>query len=434
VPEVMRWQSIDESLGDGDVSRARYVSRSFHDLEMERLWPRVWQMACHQDEIPAVGDATVYEIGDHSVIVVRAAADTFRAYPNSCLHRGTKLCPEDGRYKEFRCPFHAWTWHLDGTLKDIPSRWDFPQLDDRALSLPEVRVDTWGGFVFVNLDPNAPPLREHLGGLPDHYGRWPLEDRPAVLWVRREVDCNWKAGIEAFIEGYHVIGTHPQTVPFNGDADSQYDTWPGEPNFSRFVFAAAVPGYHVGYDIAEQEIADEFFEQAGLGAADGGPVTVPEGTRAHAVLAARLRELSGPTAALDLEALSDSEVLDGIQYFLFPNLVPFGGIGTSLTYRFRPLGHDPNRCLFEIYVLGLQPRVDDPARPRLEPHDVAPGGCFADFPEFGILGQILDQDTRIMHLNQAGLRASPQRGNVLGVYQESRIRHLHRTLDEFVAR
>ena len=69
-----------------------------------------------------------------------------------------------------------------------------------------------------NLDPDAAPLSEHLGGLPDHYGRWPLEDRPAVLWVRREVDCNWKAGMEAFIEGYHVIGTHPQTVSFNGDA------------------------------------------------------------------------------------------------------------------------------------------------------------------------------------------------------------------------
>ena len=85
-------------------------------------------------------------------------------------------------------------------------------------------------------------------------------------------------------------------------------------------------------------------------------------------------------------------------------------------------------------MLGLHPRDDDPGRPRLEPRDVGPGGGFADFPEFGILGRILDQDTRIMHLNQAGLRASPGRGNVLGVYQESRIRHLHRSLDEFLAR
>ncbi len=145
VPDVMRWHSRDETLGDGAVARERYVSRSFHDLNVERLWPRVWQMACHQDEIPAVGDAMVYEIGDHSVMVV-GAAGAFKAYPNSCLHRGTKLCPEPGRYRELRCPFHAWTWNLDGTLKDIPSRWDFPQLDGCDVSLPEVGVDTWGGL------------------------------------------------------------------------------------------------------------------------------------------------------------------------------------------------------------------------------------------------------------------------------------------------
>jgi phenylpropionate dioxygenase-like ring-hydroxylating dioxygenase large terminal subunit len=433
VPAVMRNQSIDPSLGREDVVREKYVTSSFHDVEMAKLWSRVWQMACHTDEIPAIGDSTVYEIGDWSVIVVRVGEETFKAFHNSCLHRGTRLCNAAGNYKEFRCPFHAWTWHIDGKLKDIPSRWDFPQLEGTDVSLPEVQVGTWGGFVFVNFDPEAPPLAAHLGGLPDHYDRWPLEDRQAVMWVRKEVDCNWKAGIESFIEGYHVIGTHPQTLSYNGDGDSAYDTYEGEPNFSRFVFPAFVPGYHINYDISEQEIADEVFD-TGLAAADGAPVQVPEGSLARTVLAERLREVLGATSAIDLDGLSDSEVVDGIQYYLFPNLVPFGGVGTSLTYRFRPIGHDPQRCLFEIYVLGLHERPPLGMAPALTPTDLGPDDRFGDIPAFGILGDILDQDVTIMGLNQAGLRTSRQPGLKLGVYQESRIRHYHRTLDHFTAR
>ena len=433
VPAVMRKQSIDPTLGSEEVAREKYVTTSFHDEEMAKLWSRVWQMACHSDEIPAVGDSTVYEIGDWSIIVVRVGEEAFKAFHNSCLHRGTRLCNAAGNYREFRCPFHAWTWHIDGRLKNIPSQWDFPQLEGADVSLPEVQVDTWGGFVFVNFDPDAPPLAEHLGGLPTHYDRWPLEDRPAVMWVRKEVDCNWKAGIESFIEGYHVIGTHPQTLSYNGDGDSAYDTYEGEPNFSRFVFPAFVPGYHIEYDISEQEIADELFE-TGLAAADGGPVQVPDGTLARTVLAERLRELLGPTSAIDLEVLSDSEIVDGIQYYLFPNLVPFGGVGTSLTYRFRPIGHDPQRCLFEIYVLGLHARPPAGTAPALTPTDLGPDDRFGDIPAFGILGEILDQDVTIMGLNQAGLRASRQPGLKLGVYQESRIRHYHRTLDRFISR
>ena len=382
VPSVLRSQSYDASLGMGDIDRDQYTSPAFHDLEMQRLWSRVWQMACHQDEIPAVGDATMYEIGNWSIIVVRVANSGFKAFHNSCPHRGTRLCAEAGSYREFRCPFHAWTWNIDGQLKDIPSRWDFPQLDDADVALPEVQVDTWGGFVFVNFDPDAPPLSEHLGALPEHYERWPLEDRPATLWVGKEVDCNWKGGLGAFIEGYHVIGTHPQTMPFNGDGDSQYDTYPGQPNISRFVFPAAVPGYHVNYDTTEQEIADEFFESAGIADPDGGPLQVPEGQLARTLIADRVRAMLNPTAQLDLESLSDSEIFDGIQYFLFPNFVPFGGVGTSLAYRFRPVGHDPNRCLFEIYVLGLQARPAPGTGPRLEMRTLGSNDRFGDIPEF----------------------------------------------------
>jgi phenylpropionate dioxygenase-like ring-hydroxylating dioxygenase large terminal subunit len=433
VPEVLRRQSHDDSLGLGDIDRTQYFSPQFHELEMERMWSRVWQMACHQDEIPNIGDATVYDIGDWSIIVVRVGSAEFKAFYNTCPHRGTRLCSEPGTYREFRCPYHAWTWTIDGKLKNIPCRWDFPQLDGDEVPLPEVHVDTWGGFVFVNFDPNAAPFSEYLGALPEHYDRWPLEDRPGSMWVGKEVACNWKGGIGAFVEGWHVVGVHPQLISFNGDGDGQYDTWPGQPNISRYIFPAAVPGTHLNYDISEQDVADEFAQCAAyFDVSLGDSWHVPEGELARTVVAARMRDMLGP-AALDLDALTDSEVLDGIQYYLFPNFVPYGGVGTSLAYRFRPLGHDPNRCLFEVYVLGLQARPEPGAATRLEMRFLSDGEHFCDVKEFGVLGEVLDQDVHTLELSQLGVRSRTSRpGLKFSKYQESRLRHLHRTLDSYL--
>src|SRR3546814_1412283 len=97
----------------------RYYSREFHDLEVEKLWRRVWQLACHEDEIPEVGDALVYDIASLSFIVVKTGEDEFSAYPNACRHRGRRLldCPKKG-LTNFRCPFHGWSWKLDGTRSE----------------------------------------------------------------------------------------------------------------------------------------------------------------------------------------------------------------------------------------------------------------------------------------------------------------------------
>lgn len=104
----------------------RYTSRAFHDLEVEKVWKRVWQMACHEDDIPDVGDYHVYEIAHLSFLVVRTGPDDIKAYHNACLHRGKLLREESGKWaKELRCSFHGWSWNLDGSLREIPCRWDF---------------------------------------------------------------------------------------------------------------------------------------------------------------------------------------------------------------------------------------------------------------------------------------------------------------------
>ena len=128
VPEVLRAVNPLD-LPYQEIAIDRYLSRDFFSLEIDKLWKRVWQMACREDDISAVGDHLVYEIAGLSFIVVRTAADQIRAFYNSCLHRGRLLREAGGqRAAEFRCPFHGFAWNLDGTLKHVPCQWDFPQL------------------------------------------------------------------------------------------------------------------------------------------------------------------------------------------------------------------------------------------------------------------------------------------------------------------
>jgi phenylpropionate dioxygenase-like ring-hydroxylating dioxygenase large terminal subunit len=175
-----------EYLGSEDISKDRYVDPEFARAEWEKLWTRTWQMACREDHIPEVGDYYVYDIGSYSFVVVRSGEDEVRAYFNSCLHRGTKLKPSAtaGFSNDLKCPFHGWTWNLDGSIKEIPEKWDFAHTANRKMCLPEARVARLGGFVWINMDPDAPSLEEYLG--PEalsHLKAWRLEDRYIYLHV-----------------------------------------------------------------------------------------------------------------------------------------------------------------------------------------------------------------------------------------------------------
>jgi phenylpropionate dioxygenase-like ring-hydroxylating dioxygenase large terminal subunit len=157
VPAALRENYNDHrALGNDDIDVNRYLSRDFYQREIDRMWSRVWQMACRVEEIPNVGDYVIYNVADYSLIVVRSAPNQIKAYHNACLHRGRMLCENDGRVRSFRCRFHGFTWDLEGKLTFVPGRWDFEHVRDANFSLPEAKVGTWGGFVFVNMDPRRP--------------------------------------------------------------------------------------------------------------------------------------------------------------------------------------------------------------------------------------------------------------------------------------
>ncbi|MCI0545187.1 MAG: aromatic ring-hydroxylating dioxygenase subunit alpha, partial [Actinobacteria bacterium] len=243
VPEAFRAKSY-EYLGSEDIPTERYTSRQFHDLEVERMWARVWQVACREEEIPAPGDIAVYDLAHHSILVVRQTSGEIKAFHNACLHRGTQLRECDGHATSLPCSFHGFCWNLDGSLKYVPSAWDFPHVEAEKFHLPELRVGTWEGFVFVNLDDNAPPLEDYLGDIVQHFesmARPPLRDRFKAVHVAKPVRCNWKVALEAFLESYHTVTTHAQSLPYAGDANTEYDIYPDQPHWDRMIMPFGVP-------------------------------------------------------------------------------------------------------------------------------------------------------------------------------------------------
>jgi phenylpropionate dioxygenase-like ring-hydroxylating dioxygenase large terminal subunit len=250
VPPPTRWHSRVPYGGPlTSVAVTRYTSRAFHDLEMKKLWPRVWQMACREEEIPRVGDYVVYEIGHYSILVVRTAQG-IKAHHNVCRHRGRRLCDFDGHAPSFICPFHGFSWNIDGSLRGVTSEWDFPHIDQNNFDLDPVKVDTWGGWVFVNMDMNARTARRIHGRPARALRALGPEDRYVEAHVGKIMNCNWKLCQEAFMEAFHVITTHPQILTGTGDENSQYDVWG---NFSRAITPNATPSPHLRWQPNQQE-------------------------------------------------------------------------------------------------------------------------------------------------------------------------------------
>ena len=421
-PEALLAQKY-EFLGDEDISWQRYTSQEFYDLEMQKMWTKTWQWACREEHIPNAGDYYVYDIADYSVLVVRGDDKQIRAFVNSCPHRGMQFCDagDSGSGKQFiRCPFHGMSWHLDGSLREIPCRWDFPHIEDDDFKLTEVPSDVWGGFVFINLDRDAQPLDDYLEVLPEHFANWPLEDRYVVMHTEKVLPGNWKMCMEGFLEAYHVLATHPEGLRSSGWANTQYDLF--SPHVTRFLQNLSSGNPHFEKQYSEAQL----FELMGNSADD-----LPPGKTARQQHADNLRANLSTSMGVDLSQLSNSEMLDSIEYHVFPNACFFPGIVIPLIYRFRPLGVD--RCIHDIML--LQPVPDNGERPAPAPREhleIDEPYVSLDSFKTNRLSYVLDQDTENFNRQWAGIKASLKGTETLGNYQEARIRHFHKTLDQYL--
>jgi phenylpropionate dioxygenase-like ring-hydroxylating dioxygenase large terminal subunit len=427
VPAALR-ESTETYLGSDDIPIERYTSREFFQQEVEKVWRKTWQVACRESQLRRTGDYFVYDIVDDSILLTRTQAGDIKGYYNSCLHRARVLKRGAGRADNLRCPYHGWSWSLEGEFEGAPCEWDFPHVEKAAFRLPEVRVATWGGWVFINMNEDAPPLEQYMEVLPDHMNQWKHEQRFVAAHVEKVIGANWKAVLEAFIESYHAIATHPQLMSIQGIDNSQYDVWGDHVSRSISAYGVANPSY--ADQFSEQDTMDALMELVGL---EERP-RVPDGITARQLLA----EITLPT--VNEEAGEDfsgratmSELMDSTLYLLFPNFAPWAGHGTVITYRHRPNGDDVDSSIMDIYLLTRYPQGTEAPEdaPTLRLGIDQPFSDAAEVLGAG-LANVFNQDGANLPQVQKGMKASKKGAVTLGNYQEIRIRHFHQTLDKYL--
>ncbi len=202
---------------DLDASRSHaahgrfYTDPAVHEFEQERVFAREWCYVAHRSQLPNRGDHLVVELAGRSVVVV-ADGDGHRAFHNVCQHRGHQLVAESGHTPNVLvCPYHAWSYALDGRLRGAPHARDVPDFDRSCVSLTPVGLDEIGGFLFVNLDPDARPLRDVAPGFEPRLRSMVGESEHLRLASesRFGIEANWKVVTENFLEAYHVEFSGP---------------------------------------------------------------------------------------------------------------------------------------------------------------------------------------------------------------------------------
>ncbi len=428
------------------IPSKRYYDKDFYDLEVKNLWPHVWQMACRLEDIPEVGDYSVYRNLDQSIIVIRTAEDTVKAYHNHCRHRGVELVNNRGKAKGgFICPFHGWRWDAEGNNTYMYA--DFAFAEDQKceadLKLVPVRVETWGGCAFINLDDDAPPLRETLGIFGKTMDMFKVEQLRAEWWLAAKVPCNWKLAMEAFMEGYHVATTHPQLL------EPGVTPTPGSAQWCKIPEDYVTNTFWVtmGPQMPEEVDSKQFIDlyiwfmrqlndgMAGMNAIE--EIEIAEGMRdmelpknpqealvvfrkAHNDAVMKWYKDNNMDIA-DLNEMDRQHLSTGVN-FMFPHffLLPVGGSASS--YRIRPLG--PEECLFELWSLKRYPAGQEPPLPAIPtpmPHD---DPSWPPIPK---------QDYSNLPRQQRGLHTGGFEYMRLSEQMEGLISNFHRTLDGFLA-
>ena len=427
----------------------RYYDEEFYKLELEHLWPHVWQMACRLEQIPNVGDWIEYSNVGQSVIIVRTK-DGVKAFHNACRHRGVpiaggmgtdcgKLAHGNCEKTGFICPFHGWRWNMDGENTMVYGKHLFSerQLDPDDLNLRPCRAEAWGGCVWINHDDDAPSVKESLGPVADRLEAHGVQNLRAEWCYGTVLPANWKIAMEAFMEGYHVMTTHPQlqkAAPMLYDGMYKYERAPqlqlADPDLSLQEnidiqinsMALLSEGMAGMVHEKEVEIARSVSNVDQLG------MEFPEDKNQALMIwlgivqdqiSKRLQAKGEPVP--DLNTVCVSDPVHAVE-FLFPHYFLLPYFTSMSAYRIRPLG--PESCFFEIWSLTMFPEGQEP-EPVLEP-TVLP----YDSPDFP---PIPKQDYSNIPIQQKGLHAKGFEFMRLSKDVEGMISNYQRLIDGYLA-
>lgn len=457
-------EDFEMTLDDVLVPVTRYTSEEFRDQEFERLWPRVWQIACREDEVGSPGDYYEYLIGKHSILIIRDQDGNLNAVHNVCPHRANLIRTGSGNTgTQLVCGFHKWSFELDGTLKKISDEETFCPLDESEYNLRKALVDTWGGWVFVRPDPtDAEPLLEFLSPLPELLDAYHLEHLvPTGLNLTTPVSCNWKVGIESFLETYHIHAIHPQLLPNGDDQRVLFENWerhnkqlrpfgvpsprlgpPGAVDPDEILEALFGPrkerkaaeahverlaeatsgGSGDYFNSVVHEVGDpwEMFDQY---RDEHGSLVLPDGVTIRSVMEQYYRRACD-VKGLDVSGLASDQLVDNWNILLFPNVVLNVNVGSVLAFRFLPDPDDQHLCSWDLLTYDW---VFDKERAQQvrAPHRWIP-------EQSESLGLLMDQDMFQMPRVQKGMRTGALTHVTLST-QENRLVHFNSVIDRYLA-
>jgi phenylpropionate dioxygenase-like ring-hydroxylating dioxygenase large terminal subunit len=426
-----------------------FISPEYARGEGDKLWSKVWLHAGRVEEIPEVGDYITFEVGDDSIIIFRAGPHSFKAYHNVCPHRGRRLidtpCGKNnacGNKQRIVCGFHGWTFNLQGKNTFLLDKEDWKgALDEARTSLSDVKVDTWGGWLWINMDPDCEPLIDYLGDAarilaPFEFEKMRYKWRQWVIF-----DCNWKTAIEAFMEPYHVAGTHTQMLEHGQYyAYSKAYGLHGVSGFDerdpalKMKQSSTITRAGRGQDarISTYELQNEIYTTVNFASTTETLVNaakrlvdeLPEGAAPDEVIKHWLASARADDAARGVTwpTITPEQMAEaGLAWSIFPNMGILQGITFALCYRVRPYGPDPNKCVFESYAIERFPEGQEPK----------PEWVYAE-PTGEKWGVVLAQDFSNMAAVQKGMHSRGFRGTLPNPHQERKVTNFHRNLAQYM--
>ena len=370
-----------------DIPTARHTSTEFHDLEQRHLWPNTWVIAARAEDVPAPGDYVTFDNLGVPLLIVRGTDGEIRCFYNTCQHRGAPVVRDtQGSARRLRCQYHSWTYEIDGgTLVSVPDERDFVDLDWEQRCLPQASCATAAGFVFVNRNPDATPLRDWLGPAWEMLEPFQGERLREVYRESHIVPCNWKVTAEAFLEVYHFRHIHSH------DGVSVLDNR-----------GAAMGLYPNGHSRMVTPFSRQSIERVGMAAWDDW----------HHLDQTPYPTIDGVPAMVDCTSSAVS---------LFPNaIVPLGRIGFPINL-FWPIDKDTTRLEWIYYA--LPPDGEDHFDPEQLPEHWQ--------HRRNVYNQIMAEDERNMAPMQLSMESPALRGIPIN-YQERRIWHLHEEIDRVI--
>ena len=208
-PKLKAWQPQSLKAEAVTLPAELYFSPKIYQLEQGKIFGKYWYYVGHISQLDEPGSYFTVEIAEQPLVILCDRAGDLKAFYNICTHRAGPVALGSGHCKRLTCLYHAWSFDLDGTLRGTPDMDTAESFDLAAHALRSVKVDTWGPFIFVNLDPNSETLQVQLGELPELFQRYRLQDWVRVHSVDYWTDTNWKLYVENNTESYHEPSVHP---------------------------------------------------------------------------------------------------------------------------------------------------------------------------------------------------------------------------------